>query len=102
MSTTDLKPSDPSVRTVGAVCRADHVIEREVEDDLVLYDPPRDSVHVLNSTGAVVWWLIDGERAQEDITAQLARLFGKAPAEVASDVDDILSDLSSASLIVGG
>jgi hypothetical protein len=47
-------------------------------------------VHRLNSAAALVWQLCDGARDQAKIASQVAAVFGKSPAEVAPDIDDIL------------
>lgn len=80
----------------------DHVIEHEVDDDLVLYDPTRDAVHVLNLTGSVVWWLCDGRRTPERIVAEVARLYKMEPPQVVRDVEEILSQLCDTRLLVRG
>ena len=77
----------------------DRVIEHEVEEDLVLYDPTRDAVHILNSTAAVVWWLCDGQRTQEEIVARVASLYGVKPAAVAGDVQEVLCRLRDAGVV---
>ena len=77
------------------------IIEHEADDDLVLYDPAKDAVYVLNDTAAVIWWLCDGQRTTEGITAQLARLYGSEQAAVAGDVEETLSELCNNRLVIG-
>ncbi len=77
----------------------DRVIEHEVEEDLVLYDPSRDAVHILNTTASVVWWLCDGQRTQEEIVARVASLYGVKPAAVAGDVQEVLCRLRDAGVV---
>ena len=75
------------------------VVEHEVEEDLVLYDPSRDAVHILNTTASVVWWLCDGQRTHEEIVARVADLYGVEPAAVAGDVQEVLCRLRDAGVV---
>ena len=77
----------------------DRVVEHEVEEDLVLYDPSRDAVHILNTMASVVWWLCDGQRTQEEIVARVADLYGVKPAAVAGDVQEVLCRLRDAGVV---
>jgi hypothetical protein len=69
------------------------IIEHEIDDDLVLYDPHSDSVHVLNETAAAVWWLCDGRRDGQQIAAEIGRLFGKPGPDVEAEVYGALQQL---------
>lgn len=82
--------------------RVKHVSEHELEDELILYDPDRDAVHVLSPTGAEVWWLCNGRRSPQEIAAELARLYGVDAEVVSQDVDELLCRLGEARLLVGG
>lgn len=48
----------------------------EVDDGLVVFSEPSDTVHHLNHTAAVVLELCDGSRTTAEIAALLARAFG--------------------------
>ena len=72
---------------------ASGVIEHEIDDDLVLYDPRTDAVHVLNETAAAVWWLCDGQRSGDGIAAEIARLFMKPEHEVKHEVFAAIQEL---------
>ena len=43
------------------------VSSRKLGQDLMLYDPKSDKVHVLNETAAFIWGLLDGTNTTEDI-----------------------------------
>lgn len=74
---------------------APNVIEHEIDEDLVLYDPRSDSVHVLNETAAAVWWLCDGKLTCQEIAGQIAQLYGKQLPDVETDVLETLQLLLS-------
>ena len=93
-------PRDVQRATEGCHPRqGQHVTESEMEDDLVLYNPTRDTAHILNKTAAAVWWLCDGEQAPEDICAELANLYGMEPAAVRPDVEEVLAGFREAGLV---
>jgi hypothetical protein len=48
----------------------------EVDDGLVVFHEPTDTVHHLNPTAAVVLELCDGSRTTTDIAALLAQAYG--------------------------
>ena len=79
--------------------QAPQLVEYEVEDDLVVYDPRKDLAHILNPTAAAVWWLCDGERLLKDIPVRVAGLYGMEPREVDRDVNEILSGFRKAGLL---
>jgi hypothetical protein len=49
---------------------------RELDDEIVVYDPQRHIGHCLNSTAARVWRLCDGRKSASDIAALLSRQLG--------------------------
>ena len=78
---------------------AGHLMEYQVEDELTLYDPRSEVVHILNPTAAAVWQLADGAGEVEDIAAQLAELYGLETGVVEEDVQDILAQFRQAGLL---
>ncbi|MDA1258731.1 MAG: PqqD family protein [Chloroflexi bacterium] len=75
-----------------------YLVERELDDDLVIYNPRTDETHILNGTAAIVWWLTDGNRSVAEIGLELAKVHGLDPADVASDVGEVLHGFTSARL----
>ena len=80
-------------------CQAPHLEEYEVEDEITLFDPHQNQVHILNPTAAVVWRLSDGTQEVAEIASQLAGLYGLEPAVVEEDVRDILAQFRDARLL---
>jgi hypothetical protein len=72
---------------------------RQVSDDFILHDPLTNAVHRLNSVAAVVWQLCDGTRDRTSIASQVALMFGRSPAEVTFDVDEILKRFMDEGLV---
>ena len=83
----------PEAAHTGPIASS-RMIEYEVDDDIVLYDPRTDAVNILNETAAAVWWLCDGSRSRDEIVAEIARLYQADLEEVADDVDVVLADLT--------
>jgi hypothetical protein len=81
--------------------RADHVTERVVDGELVLYDPRRQYVHALNSTAAFVWQACDGYRDEPAIVAELIGLYPESSQAIESDVLEILDLFLSEGLLTG-
>ena len=91
MTTHTLQPVGRLKPDVIAV-PAKGLIEHEVEDELILYDPRTDGTHVLNGTAAIVWFLVDGERTLAEVESELADLYGLDRSVVALDVNDVLQE----------
>ena len=102
---TDEHAREPAGRGVAQLahddrpCQAPVIQEYDVEDELVLYDPSRDFAHVLNPTAAAVWWLCDGKRAPEDISIQLADMYGLETGDVREDVREVITGLRRVGLL---
>ena len=86
---------DPMPRHAG------HLIEYSLDEELTLYDPRAEVVHILNLTAAGVWELSDGTQQVSDIAAKLAGLYGLEPGAVEEDVQDILGQFRQAGLLHG-
>ncbi len=97
MTTHTVRPGGRLKPDVIAV-PAEGLVEHELEDELVLYDPRTDRTHILNGTAATVWWLVDGERTVTEIGSELADLYGLDRVVVAADVSDVLQGFSRAGL----
>ena len=64
--------------------RREGLVERELPDELILYDPETDRAFLLNHTSAAVWDLCNGQSPKEEIAEALVRHLG-APAETAGE-----------------
>lgn len=75
------------------------IIEYEIDDEVVLYEPRSEAVHMLNPTAAVVWWLCDGEHGIDGISQELAGLYELDPRDLRRDVGEILRGFLDSRLI---
>ena len=81
--------------------RANHLLEYEVEDELTLYDPRAQVVHILNPTAAAVWRLADGTLKTADVVSEVAEIYGLETDVVEEDVQEILEQFREAGLLQG-
>ncbi len=73
--------------------RSPEVLEEEFDGELVLCEPVREQVVLLNETGAAVWELCDGSLSVAEIVALLADQTGAERETVAADVAAFVEDL---------
>jgi coenzyme PQQ biosynthesis protein PqqD len=79
--------------------RAVAAAAQEFEDEVVLLHTETEEYFTLNSVGAEIWALVDGERQVAAIVAALAASYEMEEAELAGDVDELLDDLAKNQLI---
>ncbi len=84
MTASALRPVGPPPERLEALA---------VEDDLCVYDPATDVVHLLNGSAAAVWERCDGTRTEPELAADLAAAYAADPAVVAADVAVVLHRL---------
>jgi len=72
------------------------VVQREApEGEMVLINLDSAASIVLNSTGLLVWRLVDGRRTVKHILAVMRRQMPDAPRELAGDVVCLLEELAA-------
>ena len=79
--------------------RVNHLVERVVDGELVLYDPKRQCVYALNPTAAFVWRNCDGKQGTDEIVTALAGYYPDNLEEIERDVREILSRFLGEGLI---
>lgn len=79
--------------------QAPDIAERYVDGEIVLYDPQRQTVHVLNATAAFVWERCDGTRTVTDLAAELAAVYHDRRDDIALDVRTVVNDFCSVGLV---
>ena len=77
------------------------LVEPEVEDELAIYDPDADRVHILNPTASAVWWLLDDEHSVGRIISSMARLYDLDRRDAKGDVKEILCQFARMGLLLG-
>lgn len=81
--------------------RAAGLVGLELDGELLLLDPRTDRLHVLDALGTVIWNVFDGNVTVDELTGDLADVFG-APAEtVRTDLGGLVDALRAADLLVG-
>lgn len=80
--------------------RRDSVLSHEVSGEIVLYDQQKQTAVGLNLTAAAIWELCDGTNTVADIAATLAEAVGLQSAEVADDVERLVTEMTSMGLFV--
>jgi hypothetical protein len=78
--------------------QAEDIEINEVEDGYVVYHRPRDRVHYLNHTAALVFEFCTGGNSREDIPELLKAAYELDDAPVA-EVEDCLSKLVKEGLV---
>lgn len=89
--------SDARGERLGPV--APQVREREVEDDLVLYDPASRQAVFLNGPASDVWRLLDGELDLAGVIDTLADAYDVAPEAIEADVLQVVRRLRALRLL---
>ena len=76
------------------------VLQREVEDELLLYDPKNGETLLLNATAASILDLCDGERDAAAIAEAIVSILDSADAKtVLADVQKTLDELRAKSML---
>ncbi len=75
------------------------VVTVEIDGDAVVYDEQQEMAHLLNPTGSIVWRLLDGQSRLDELSADLAAVFGIAVEEVLSEVVALISELRQRGLL---
>jgi len=75
------------------------VVTVEIDGDAVVYDELQETAHLLNPTGAIVWKLLDGETRLDELSADLAEVFGAGVDEVLADVVLLVQELGQRGLL---
>jgi Coenzyme PQQ synthesis protein D (PqqD) len=72
---------------------------RQAGPENVVYDPARESVHVMNATAVAIWVLCDGETVPAEMIEAICQLSGLPYDVVQEDVSRILEEFDEAGII---
>lgn len=75
------------------------MVLRQVDDDLLVYDPEKKATHLLNMTAAAILDLCDGSTPPPSIAGAIASVTTADPAKVLADVETLLLELAEKGLI---
>lgn len=76
------------------------LLEKEIDDDLLVLDQQQGKIHQLNATARFVWDCCDGSTAVEVIVRKMAEAGGVADADVEHHVDVAIRRLVELGLLV--
>lgn len=76
------------------------LVEYEVDDELAVYDPDLNKVHILNRTASAVWGLIEEGTPTEEIVSLMAKAYGLDLASAKKDVMEVIRRFSDAGLVL--
>lgn len=84
----------------GTLRQRPDIVCKSAGRETLLYDPVRDSIHILNPTARLVWELCDGQHTPTEIEAALRARFAPAPEQdVAGDIQAVLELFEAEGLI---
>jgi hypothetical protein len=78
------------------------LVEEDLDNDVCLYRPDIDEVLVLNQSAGDVWRLADGTMTASEIVLRLAAAYSAEPKAIATEVQQVLSDLQVRGYLVEG
>jgi PqqD family protein of HPr-rel-A system len=71
----------------------------ELDGEGVLYDEERGQLHVLNQSATAVWACCDGTQTVDELSTELAEVFGLALADVTAGALEAIRDFASRGLL---
>ena len=73
--------------------RREGLIERELENELILYDPGSDRAYLLNQVSAAIWDMCDGRMSVSRMAEEIAQHFAIPIEQALDDLHSALSQL---------
>lgn len=74
----------------------------EFDDELVVCDPDREEVILLNPMAAAIWELCDGSRTAGEIVEDILACLSADRGEVLADVQRLLGEMERRGFLVAG
>lgn len=82
--------------------RAAAVLEQQLGEEALLFQPKRGKVGILNATAYFIWQQCDGTRTPRDIALAMAENYaGVDLQEAEKQIGPVLQDLHSSGMLVG-
>lgn len=75
------------------------ILETEVDGEISLYEPSKESVTILNGTASDVWTLCDGEHSVEEIVSLLASSYGVDAHQIRDEVTRAIDEFIETGLL---
>jgi uncharacterized protein YaiI (UPF0178 family) len=83
----------------GRLRRADNVICREIDNEIVVITDNGLAVHVLNKTAARIWEMCSGDFGPDEIVAKLCERYDVSPEKARADVKNVLAKMMEKGLL---
>ena len=77
-----------------------YIIEKIMDDEIVLYNKTNHNIHNLNRTAAILWNLCDGEMTIEEMIKYLLDNFKGSKKTIEDDVAKTLEEMENVYLII--
>ncbi len=81
--------------------KMNHLIQHDMDDEVLVYDPVVDRTHRLNASATRIWELCDGTRSLEDIARVLTEQFEVEFETALQDARAVLEQLKEEQLLTG-
>ncbi len=81
--------------------KMNHLIQHDMDDEVLVYDPVVDRTHRLNVSATRIWELCDGTRSLEDIARVLTEQFEVEFETALQDARAVLEQLKGEQLLSG-
>ena len=85
--------------TEGQTTRAEDVIWREIDDDIVVIKDDGVKVHVLNKTAARIWEMCNGDLGPDEIAANLCERYDVSFERASTDVRNVMAKMVEIGLL---
>lgn len=79
--------------------RRTDIINEEIDDEVVIYDPKSHNVHHLNPMAGVIWNLCDGRHTAKKIAGEIVASLKADPSQVEADVAKIIEEFRGKGLL---
>jgi len=77
--------------TEGQIARAEDIIWREIDDDIVVIKDDGLKMHVLNKTAARIWEMCGGDVRPDEIAANLCERYDVSFERASMDVRNVMA-----------
>ena len=75
------------------------IVRRQVDEEMLLFDPKSQQAHFLNPTADLIWELCDGARSVDKIAGEIAARFNVEAGRAAGDVRNVLEEFRGKQLL---
>lgn len=101
MKRTGADTGTPVLDRMAVVAPAADAAWTDLAGQTAVLDQRRGALHLLNPTASLVWGLLDGTTALQDLAADIAAAFEAPPDLVCADLVALANDLATAGLLAG-